>query len=413
MQNKAEKLIFGLNPNIFFLGIVSFLTDVSSELIFTLLPLFLSNVLGTATAVIGLIEGVAESTASLLKIFSGWLSDKLGNRKYLSFIGYALSTFAKPFMLIASSWGPVLAIRFADRFGKGIRTAPRDALVADSCPEDERGKAYGFHRAMDTSGAALGIILAAVVVFLLQKYVMNLEIDTYKWLVIIGVVPAFIALIFFVFIHEPSKKQVCQISPECNSAGNVSQASVDSAKADLGNRFKIFLVIMFLFTLGNSSDAFLVLRAQNLGNNVFFILLMLILFNVVYALFSIPAGMLSDKLGRRKLITLGWSVYALVYLGFAVFNEGWITWLLFACYGLYYGLAEGVARALVCDLVPEDRRGTAFGLFHGIVGITLLPASLIAGWLWQAVSPAAPFYFGAALSVLAVSGLLIFVPEKN
>jgi MFS family permease len=407
MPVTESKRLLGLSPNIFFLGVVSFLTDVSSELIFTLLPLFLANVLGTATVVIGFIEGVAESTASLLKILSGWFSDKLGNRKGLSFIGYALSSLSKPFMLIASSWGPIMAIRFADRFGKGIRTAPRDALVADSCDDSERGKAYGFHRAMDTSGAALGLVLAATVVFLLQRDVMTLTLDTYKWLVILGIIPAFIALFFFIFIKEPPRSAVCTAAPACAEADSV----VTGDKEKLGNKFRIFLFIVFLFTLGNSSDAFLVLRAQNLGNSVLYISLMMIVFNAVYALFSVPAGMLSDKLGRRTLIVTGWSIYAVVYLGFALTGEPWAVWVLFILYGLYYGLAEGVARALVCDLVPEERRGTAFGLFHGVVGLTLLPASLIAGWLWQAVSPAAPFYFGAIMAVMAVIGLLIFIRD--
>jgi MFS family permease len=407
MPVKKDRLIFGLNPNIFWLGAVSFLTDVSSELIFTLLPLFLANVLQTGTVIIGLIEGVAESTASLLKIASGWLSDKTGNRKNLSFAGYALSTLAKPLMLIVSTWGPVLAIRFADRFGKGIRSAPRDALVADSCHDDERGKAFGFHRAMDTSGAALGLVIAASVIFLLQGNVLSLQADTYRWLVIFGIIPAVIALFFFIFIHEPPK-QVCTVS-----AAGIQDVDAGGPLPSSGfsNRYKLFLVIVFLFTLGNSSDAFLILRAQNLGNNVFYIVLMLIVFNAVYALFSVPAGMLSDRLGRKKIIALGWSVYALVYLGFAFFNESWMVWALWALYGVYYGLAEGVVRALVVDLVPEDRRGTAFGAYHGVVGITLLPASLIAGWLWQAVNPAAPFYFGAAMAVLAVIGLLVFIRE--
>jgi MFS family permease len=411
MSGKVRKYPLGLNPNIIFLGIISFLTDVSSELIFTLLPLFLANVLGAATLVIGLIEGIAESTASLLKVFSGWFSDRLGNRKNLSFIGYALSTLSKPFMLIASSWGPVLAIRFADRFGKGIRSAPRDALVADSCGESDRGKAYGFHRAMDTSGAALGLVLAAIVVFFLQKDVMNLTMETYKWLVILGVIPAVMALFFFIFIREPAKNNTCAVSPEC--AENDSKIIAAATSKGLGGRFKAFLFIVFLFTLGNSSDAFLILRAQNLGNNVFNILLMLIVLNVVYALFSTPAGILSDRIGRKKLIIFGWGLYAVVYLGFAMTGEPWSMWILFVMYGVYYGLAEGVARALVCDLVPEDRRGTAFGLFHGVVGLTLLPASLIAGWLWQAVSPAAPFYFGASLAILAMVGLTIFIPEHH
>jgi len=406
MQNKDHR-IFGLNPNIFWLGAVSFLTDVSSELIFTLLPLFLADVLKTGTVIIGLVEGVAESTASLLKVASGWLSDKIGNRKELSFIGYALSTLAKPFMLIANTWGPVMGIRFADRFGKGIRNAPRDALVGDSCDESERGKAFGFHRAMDTSGAALGLIIAAVVIYLVQGEVLALQADAYRWLVILGVIPAFIALFFFLFIHEPLK-QACALPGSGPTAADT--AGQPSSSAFTG-RFKLFLVILFIFTLGNSSDAFLILRAQNLGNNVFYIVLMLIVFNAVYALISTPAGMLSDRLGRKNIIAFGWTIYAVVYLGFAFFNESWMVWVLWAMYGVYYGLAEGVARALVVDLVPEDKRGTAFGAYHGVVGITLLPASLIAGWLWQAVSPAAPFYFGAALAVLAVIGLMIFIRE--
>ena len=401
-QKTTQKRGLNLSPNIIFIGFISLLTDVSSEMIFTLMPLFLVNVLGATTTIIGLIEGVAESTASLLKIASGWLSDRLGNRKYLSFIGYALSALSKPFMLIANAWGPVMAIRFADRFGKGIRAAPRDALVGDSVDEDNRGKAYGFHKAMDTSGAAIGLALAALIVFLLQRDVVNLEFNTYHWMIIIGIVPAFISLFFFIFIKEPPRKAVaaCDVPP-----------TLSAKEKALDTKFKIFMVIIFLFTLGNSSDAFIVLRAQDLGNSVLLISLMLIMFNVVYALFSMPAGILSDKLGRRKVIIAGWIIYALVYLGLAVTNQGWMIWLLYAFYGLYYGLTQGVYRALVCDLVPEDRRGTAFGMYNGITGITLLPASLIAGWLWQSFSPAAPFYFGAALAGLSAIGLLVFVRE--
>jgi MFS family permease len=395
---KERKPILGLDPNVFFLGVVSFLTDISSELIFTLMPLFLANVLGAGTVVIGFIEGVADSTASLLNILSGYFSDKFGNRKYLSFIGYLFSSLSKPFMLIAGTWGPILAIRFADRLGKGVRTAPRDALVADSTAENVRGKAYGFHRAMDTGGAALGLLSAAVVVYFVQGSVLDLQFDTYRWLIILGLVPAFIALIFFVFIHEPER----QLSP-------ASAAGVAQKRAALPGKFKIFLALMFLFTLGNSSDAFLILRAQNLGNDVLLITLMLVMFNVVYALFSTPAGIVSDKLGRRNVIVVGWAIYALVYLGFALSNEPWTVWLLWAFYGLYYGLAEGVARALVSDLVPEESRGTAFGMYHGIVGVTLLPASLIAGWLWQSINPAAPFYFGSALAILAMVGMVVFI----
>ncbi len=400
-----RKRIFGLNPNVFFLGLVSFLTDVSSEMIFTVLPLFLANILGVAAVTIGFIEGVAESTASLLKIFSGWLSDRLGKRKSLAVIGYGLSTLAKPFMYIATTWGLVLGVRFADRLGKGVRTAPRDALVADSVPAGQRGKAFGLHRAMDTSGAALGLVAAAAVVFFFQKGALELIRNTYQWLVLIGIVPAVLALFMFFFIREAKKGSSLQSQSEC-----LPKSSQDT-KAGFDNRFKLFLGVMFLFTLGNSSDAFLILRAQNLGNSVIYILLMLIIFNVVYAAVSIPAGVLSDKLGRRRIIVLGWLAYALTYLGFAVASTSWQIWLLFSLYGVYYGLAEGVARAFVADLVPEDRCGTAYGLFHGVVGITLLPASVIAGWLWQTISPAAPFYFGAGLAFLAMVGLLALVRE--
>jgi len=261
---------------------------------------------------------------------------------------------------------------------------------------------------MDTSGAALGLLTAAVVVYMVQRNMADLEFETYRWLIILGIIPAFLALFFFIFIHEPSKRKSEQAAHESEKTASADKPSL----ASLGPQFNIFLVIMFLFTLGNSSDAFLILRAQNLGNNVLLITLMLFMFNIVYALFSIPAGVLSDKIGRRWLITIGWAVYAMVYLSFALIKETWMVWLLFAFYGLYYGLMDGVARAMVSDLVPEDKRGTAFGLFNGVVGFTLLPASLIAGWLWQAISPEAPFYFGSALAFVAILGLLIFIRQR-
>lgn len=397
------KQIFGLNPNVFFLGLVSFLTDVSSEMIFTLLPLFLLNVLGVATTVIGLIEGVADATASLFRILSGWLSDRLGKRKGLTILGYGLSTAVKPLMYIASTWGMVLGVRFCDRMGKGVRTAPRDALVADSVTSGQRGKAFGLHRAMDTFGAMVGIISAAVVVFLWQGGSLELSRATYQQLVLIGIIPAVIALFIFFLIKEPVRSPAPQSS--------IPIGRMRKLTFGLDKRFWIFLGIIFLFTLGNSSDAFLILRAQNLGNPVLTILLMLVLFNFVYASLSTPAGILSDKMGRRRIILLGWLIYTLVYLGFAMASVSWQVWLLFGFYGVYYGLAEGVSRAFVADLVPEEKRGTAYGLFHGIVGVTLLPASLIAGYLWQVVNPAAPFFFGAIMAFLAMIGFWVLVKE--
>lgn len=397
------KQIFGLNSNIFLLGLVSLLNDASSEMIFPIFSLFLLNVLHTPTTIIGLIEGAAGSIASLLRIFSGWLSDRLGKRKPLAILGYGLSAAAKPFMYIASTWGIAFGVRFADRVGKGIRTAPRDALVADSLTPEQRGKGFGLHRTMDTLGAAVGIISAIIVVQLYQGNNWALTRGTYQQLVLIGIIPAVLALFVFFFIKEPDNK----------TSMETSRARLGSLLSGFDKRFKIFLGITFLFTLGNSSDAFLVLRAQDLGNPVLYILLMLLLFNFVYAAISTPAGMLSDRLGRRRVIASGWLVYALVYLGLALATPGakWQLWLLFGFYGVYYGLAEGTARALVADLVPVEKRGTAYGLFHGVVGVTLLPASIIAGWLWQAVNPAAPFLFGAAMAFLAMIGLLVLIKE--
>jgi len=306
-------------------------------------------------------------------------------------------------MYIASTWGLVLGVRFTDRLGKGVRTAPRDALVADSVTPEQRGKAFGLHRAMDTFGAVVGIISAAVVVFLWQGGTLELSRATYQQLVLIGIIPAVIALFMFFFVTEREKKATPRIAVPMNKVGKLTFG--------LDRRFWIFLSIIFLFTLGNSSDAFLILRAQNLGNSVLYILLMLVLFNFVYASLSMPAGILSDRVGRRRIILLGWLIYALVYLGFALTSVSWQVWILFGFYGVYYGLAEGVARAFVADLVSEERRGTAYGLFHGIVGVTLLPASLIAGYLWQVVNPAAPFFFGAIMAFLAMIGFWVLVKE--
>ncbi len=397
--------IFGLNPNVFFLGLVSLLTDISSEMIFTLIPLFLSNVLGAATTVIGFIGGLSESTDAIFRIFSGWLSDRIGKRKPLALLGYGISTLAKPFMYLATTWGTVLAIRFSDRVGKGIRTSPRDALVADSVSAGERGRGFGLHRAMDTFGAFLGLAVAAVIIYLVQGGGLKLGPETYQWLVLVGVVPAVLAvLVLFLFVHEWKRKPSLTVTSQKSLGWRGLTSGFDT-------RFKLFLIIMAVFTLGNSSDFFVILRAQNLEAPLVQVVLMLVLFNVSYAVFSWPAGAFSDKLGRRRVITLGWFIYALAYLGFALASSLWQIWLLFAIYGIYYGIVEGVARAFVADLVPAERRGTAYGLYHGVVGLTLLPASLIAGWLWDAVNPAAPFYLGAGLAFLAMLGLMGLVRE--
>ncbi len=398
--------VAALPRNVWVVTLTSFLTDLSSEMLTTLLPLFLSNVLGARTSVIGLIEGVAETTASVLQVFSGWLSDRLGRRKGLAVLGYALSTVSKPFLYLARSWVEVLGVRFCDRVGKGVRTAPRDALVADSTDESQHGLAFGIHRGGDTAGAVVGLVVALGVVWAAQRSARVLSASVFRTLVLLSVVPAVLAVIgLAVGARETPVPRERRALPKFRLAG-------------FDSRFKTFLVIMIVFTLGNSSDAFLVLRAQAAGLPVLGVLGMMISFNLLYALLSGPAGALSDLLGRRRLILTGWAVYALTYLGFARVSAGWHAWALMTFYGLYYALTEGVAKALVADLVAPEQRGTAYGVFNAAIGLTALPASVIAGLLWQGVGswggfgPTAPFYFGAAMAFLAWLMMFGLLPAR-
>jgi MFS family permease len=391
-----------LKPNVRFMGIVSFLTDVSSEIIFPLLPLFLTNVLGAKTTIVGLVEGVGDSTATLLRIPSGILSDRIKKRKLLTVWGYSISTIAKPFMYFATSWGIAMGVRFGDRVGKGIRTAPRDALIADSIEDHERGKSFGFHRAMDTGGAVVGIAITAMVIFILQGGEEMLSLDTYRFMVLVAIVPAVLAVaVLLLKVKEKTSIQREEVRPP--RAGKFPR------------EFKIFILIMVLFTLGNSSDAFLVLRAQNLGFSILGVVMLLLLFNLTYALSSSPLGMLSDRWGRKKVIIGGWTVYALVYLGLGLASTGYELWALLVLYGLYYGATEGVSRALVADMVPPERRGEAYGFYHTAVGITVLPASIIAGILWDTVDPSTPFFLSAALSAISIALLvkLVKIPQRS
>ena len=402
----SRKRIWRLHPNVFFLGIVSLLTDVSSVMIFTLVPLFLSNVLGAAGTIIGLIGGFSESTDAVFRIFSGWFSDKIGRRKPLVVLGYSISTLAKPFMYLASTWGVVLVIRFGDRLGKGFRSSSRDALIADSVSAGGRGRGFGLHRTMDTVGGVLGLLIGALVIYLVQGFgTVKLSLETYRWLVVIGVIPAVLAVVaLLIFVREGRKE------PSLNDSSQ-QRLSLSGVGGSFDVRFKVFLVIMAVFTTGNSSDFFVILRAQNLEAPLIQVVMMLALFSATEAITSFPMGVLSDRLGRKRVIALGWFVYALAYLGFALTSSVWQVWLLFALYGIYYGIIEGVARAFVADLVTEEKRGAAYGLYHGVVGLTLLPASLLAGWLWDAISPAAPFYLGAGLAFLAMLALIVFIRE--
>ena len=393
-----------LPRNVWAVSLTSFFMDISSEMVINILPLFLANVLGVQTSIIGLIEGIAEAIASILKLFSGWLSDKLGGRKWLAVAGYGLSTITKPFFYFANSWVLVAGVRWVDRIGKGIRTAPRDALVADSVTKETRGLAFGFHRAMDTAGAMLGLLIAAVVVWSAQANNLNLSKSTFQTIVLISLIPACVAVLTLII----GAKDVAVTS---------RRTAPKFSLRNMGKPFNIFLVVVGIFTLGNSSDAFLVLRAQNLGVSVIGILIMLVVFNLVYSLVSTPAGSLSDRVDRRRMIIGGWLVYAAIYFGFALAQEGWQVWELYVVYGLYYMMAYGKDNALVADLVPENLRGTAYGTYHAMIGILAFPASLIAGILWQGAGtwggfgPAAPFLFGAMLALSAALLMAFWFPR--
>lgn len=392
-----------LPRNVWIVTITSLLTDISSEMLTNLIPFFLTNDLGVRTALVGLIDGVAEMTASLTKIISGAWSDKLGKRKWLTVAGYALSTISKPFLYFANAWGWVLGVRFLDRIGKGIRTAPRDALIADSIDPRQRGLAFGLHRAGDTLGAFIGIGIAALIIWRTQAQSLTLIPATFKTIVLVSIVPAVLAVLILAFGAVEVAGKSKGVAKNC-----FTLQGIDS-------RFKYFLLVLILFTLGNSSDAFILLRGQERGLSLLQVMGMTLTFNAVYAALSGPLGAWSDKVGRSRLILGGWLAYGLVYLGFAFSKTGWQIWALFALYGLYYAATEGAAKAFIADLVPDTQRGTAYGLYNAAVGITVLPASLIAGLLWQGAGTwsgfgaSAPFLFGAVMALLAGMLFLRFV----
>ncbi len=395
-----------LPRNVWAVSATSFFMDISSEMVINLLPLFLANVLGVKTSIIGVIEGLAETTASLLKIFSGWLSDKLCARKWLAVSGYALSAIVKPLFYFAMTWELVASARWADRVGKGIRTAPRDALVADSIDASQRGLAFGVARAGDTAGALLGILIALGVVWFAQAGAVELGEATFRTIVLLSIVPAFLAVLALAFLAR---------DVPVTREGEMPRFAFKA----LGKPFMTLMLIVCIFELGNSSDAFLVLRAQNLGMNVVGVLAMLAVFNLVYSVLSAPAGALSDRIERSKIIIGGWLMYAVVYLGFALADSAWQVFVLYALYGVYYGVAYGTTKALVADLVPEDLRGTAYGTYNAVLSIISFPASVIAGVLWQGVGAwegfgaAAPFWFGAMMALLGALLLALWLPRAR
>jgi MFS family permease len=376
--------------NIIILGLTSLLTDISTEMVYPLLPFFLTATLGAGPATLGLIEGIAESLASFLKVVSGRLSDKARKRKPFALLGYASSTIGKSLLYLASSWWTVLGGRTIDRFGKGIRTAPRDALIAESIGEKDRGFAFGLHRAMDTAGAATGVLLA----YLFLRYLH----EGYAAIILWSLLPAALGVILLFFVRDP-----------LHVPG--SEAALPKFQwATLPRKLRAFLLIVLVFSLGNSSNTFLLLRANTLGFSAADVLLLYLVYNLSYALLSLPAGRLSDRIGRKTLLVGGYIVYGCVYLAFGMLaapGDSWILWGLFIAYGAYSAMTEGIERALVTDLAPGALRGSALGLHATLVGIGLFPASLIAGQLWELAGPPAPFVLGGILSLAAAFALLM------
>lgn len=361
------------------------MTDIASEMVYPILPMYLVVQLGAGPAILGVIEGIAESLASLTKVFSGYFSDRFRLRKPFTIVGYAASALGKFILYLSTGWGMVLFGRIIDRLGKGVRTAPRDALIADSARYHRRGSAFGLHRAMDTLGACFGVGLAYLLIVKFK--------GDYQHIFLISVIPAFLGVLVLFFVRE--KKSRTQEKKE----------KIVFRWSTLDRRLKLFLIVTFIFTLGNSSNQFLLLRAQNSGNSLAQVILMYLVFNIIYTIASYPAAHLSDLVGRKKLLVAGYFFYAVVYLGFAITQAAPAYWFLFAVYGLYMACTEGVEKALVADIAPTHMRATAIGLHATIVGIGLLPASLLAGALWHYWGAAAPFYFGGIMGVAASVGL--------
>ena len=408
-----------MRGNVLAMGLVSLFTDASSEMINPLLPIFISGLVpvGLAAVYVGLMAGITETVASVLKIFSGRISDRLGKRKALVIVGYGLSTVCRPLMGLAGAGWQVIALKFGDRVGKGVRTSPRDALISDSVGLEYRGLAFSFHRVMDHAGAIIGAVLAVLVLFAFlgnllwtghEEVATTKEMHALRWLFAIALVPGLVAMVALVFKVREIKPQA---DPPSAGAGH-------PPRARLPGRFYLFVSVVTLFALGNSSDLFLLYYAKTRFPEfgILQIMGLWVLLHVSKIVFSVPGGILSDRVGRRPIIVAGWLVYALVYLGLAQAGAEWHVWALIAAYGFYYGMTEGVEKALVADFVPSRFRGTAYGIYHGAVGIAALPASLLFGVLWKyfndlrpGLGPQVAFSVGAALAGLAAVLLIVLL----
>jgi MFS family permease len=381
-----DGLVFGVSLNVLVLGIVSLFADVSTEMIYPLIPLFLVNALGATFIDVGLIEGVAESAASIMKVVSGYLSDRFGKRKPLVYSGYAIAAIAKPLLAFTTAWQQVLAIRFFDRLGKGIRDSARDAIISESKSVGV-GRSFGFQRSLDTLGAVIGPLIAVALFGILS----------FRGLFLLAFIPAALATALVVFFVKET------------AVGSRSKQSYKVSFRSFDAKFRFFLLGLGLFFVGNSSDAFLFLRAQNLGVPTLVVPLLYLLMNVIYAVSAFPFGIVSDKIGRKAVLLMGFAIFFMVYVGFAFASSALVVWVLFPVYGLYYGLTDGVSKALVSDLAPPHLKATAFGTYYFVVGAVAFPASLIAGTLWQTVGPTFAFLYGAFMAVAAVLIIGFFV----
>ncbi|WP_368489348.1 MFS transporter [Clostridium sp. BJN0013] len=386
INNEKNKKVLGLERNIFFIGITSFLMDTTTKMIYSIMPLFLMSI-GASKTEVSLIEGIAESTASVLKAVSGWWSDKIGKNKPFMIIGYGFTAILSPLFSIVTSPFQVLVIRFSERVGKGIRTAPRDSLVAGSSSNSEKGKNFGFHKAMDNSGAIVGPLLTFIILSAFPS--------DYRKIFIFSALPGILGLLTIIFFVKEAKKSKDALPKKITLK-------------DFSYKYYMFLGIAFIFTLGNSTDALLLVKANDVGIKALFIPMVYLIFNSVSVIFAVPMGILSDKFGRERLIIFGYLLYSVIYFSFGRTTNKILVILLFALYGLYSAATDGVQKALVSDLIDENKRGTGLGIYNSLIGITLLPASLIAGILYDKVNNSAPFYLGAAMALIATILMSLF-----